>query len=444
MFELDLDTVLTTYREALGSGNLLLLDMIKRVVPTKDGTLATSADGTLYYCPEWCEKWVTSPVRLRDVLMHEAGHPVMGDFNRDYGWLSNFAADAVINAFLFNTGLSPCDLMRSFYDPQDQSGILRSASRLKNPDFHKLYKRLYPGHKPDPTVNLPSTPEVLEALSVLIPPDERKGTLFIGTHGNGCSTPTKDAGGSPIVIDKSLPGDVVSDIGEKMLKKIEEEQALGGCGHNPHFSKMCVGVRHSTRRMREDVLRQYACDSRKDKLKTYFEDVQYTQSVVPVSMSRSQAVQVACGYDPVFFRAPVQAQAETEKGLYVYVDVSGSVWGALPGIMSVLRRLNDIVRKIYTFSCGIHETTAEELGKGRFTSTGGTEFDSVIEHAVKIGAEKVLLFTDGAAAVTPENQKKAKRYIEKMGMIYFGSEFHDNWIEKHYKCVHRLKDVTTQ
>ena len=135
MFKLDLDTVLTTYREALGSGNLLLLDMIKRVEPTEDGTLATSADGTLYYCPEWCEQWVTSPTRLRDVLLHEAGHPVMGDFNREFGWLSNFAADAVINAFLFNTSLSPCDLMRAFYDAQDQSGLLRSGSRLANPDF---------------------------------------------------------------------------------------------------------------------------------------------------------------------------------------------------------------------------------------------------------------------------------------------------------------------
>ena len=66
----------------------------------------------------------------------------------------------------------------------------------------------------------------------------------------------------------------------------------------------------------------------------------------------------------------------------------------LPKVAGVIYSLRKNIRKVFQFSNKIAETTIDEMGRGVVKSTGGTDFDCIIEHAVKNDYRKIIVFGD--------------------------------------------------
>lgn len=440
-FKLDLEDVLAVYRSALGSGALLVNGFIRKVVATKDGTAAIDKTGRFYYCPQWFKEYVTTPGKLRDIVMHEIMHPVLGDMSRDMGILPNLAGDIVINSMLFSLGLSPCELMEEFYPMRDDPYCLLRPNAKPPDHLLGIYASVYPGFFKRYYGERCTNPlEIMRALQVHYPVESALHDLvLLGGHLGSLPTETED--GEKINVDDIyVPGEVVGDVGE-ICCDIYENMKIGG-GNGEHVSDMTVQILRSKRRVRAELLRGFEARNTANKLKQYIKGIEISRSIVPTQMTRSEATKVVMGVPPLFYRRKLEREQESKKtGVAFYLDVSGSVYEFLPKILGIFAAMRDDVDAIFTFSNVVVKVEIDDFIAGKLKTTGGTDFNCVVDSAVKEKYDKVIVFTDGAADLDAKHQLQALRYIKKMALVYFGNYVRANWIEQHYKKYFMLDKI---
>jgi hypothetical protein len=134
--------------------------------------------------------------------------------------------------------------------------------------------------------------------------------------------------------------------------------------------------------------------------------MQPEKSVVPW-MGRCESLWMAKGLWPVFFNTPTYTRNLEYIRPHLYIDVSGSTKEQQPMIYGLVAHLADIIGgPVYLFSNTVAEASMEDIKKGKMTTTGGTDFDCVIEHAVKNRFRKIVIMTDGCAEMNGTNRSK--------------------------------------
>lgn len=392
-------------------------------------TLAISAEGTLYYNVEFWKKHVDTPNKVIEVITHELLHKVFGDFAREYNGnkeLHNIASDAVINATIYWM-LGHADLMVAFYKAGAPEGILRPYSdAIERSKFKHVYGTLYGNRREGD----PSVADVFAALKTIMPKKAKKIT-FIGDHkekeGEGEDSPTIDAG---------IKADDMSKVAIDLAKKCKE------AGVNNTFLGSVISILHTRTNMRNSLLKDFSINKNINRITNYIKDRRVVSSVFPINPSRRDIAMLACGIVPVLWRNQVKDDKKKNQGVAIYVDVSGSMHSTLPKVLSVISSLRKNISKVFQFSNKVSEVSLEDTSKGKIKSTGGTDFDCVIEHAVKNEYSKIIIISDGYASATPENERKCKTSIKKACIILISrSDNKDNFISNYYNQTYYLNDL---
>lgn len=445
-FVLTVDDVLSIYREALGNTCLLVNGFIHRTRATQDGTAAISKDGTVYYCPEFFEQHANTPDRVKDVVMHELMHPILGDMNRDMGWLPNIAGDIVINAMLYNLKLASCEFMKAYYPANEAPWCLLRPQSNPPKEVLGIYASVYSSEfkstwKLDQLGMRCENPfEIMRALQTIYPEgiDIFGDWLLLGNHTGGEPTKTEDGEYIPPEV-WGVPGEVTGDVAE-ICEEMADEMAGGGWGGTA--ADMAVRILRSKKRIKTQLLRGFDTQNVANKLKQYYRGIVHSRSMVPTTVSRNEAAKIAMGAPPLFYRKKIPTEHMLQKrGVAMYLDVSGSVYPYLPAILGIFKNLADEISAVYCFSNQVVEIAKEDFIAGRIKTTGGTDFNCIIDHAVEKKHEKILVFSDGDAHADEKHRALARREIKKMGIVYFGAFVRANWIDQQYHCSYVLEDL---
>jgi len=130
------------------------------------------------------------------------------------------------------------------------------------------------------------------------------------------------------------------------------------------------------------------------------------RTVIPNFYDRRTAALYSQGHLPIF-------HMNTEKGSKVqvpcYLDVSGSQDHVIPYMLPVVSRLKQkIGNLVYCFSNYIAETPINKLEVGKIKTSGGTDFNPVMEHILKHNFKNAIILTDGDAHLREDLMAKIK------------------------------------
>jgi len=426
--KITLEIVRQTLRDALGFDSFTA-GFISKV--EKDQNLPTAAitkDGLLTYNPEFIAKNVNCIQDLFCLLTHEMLHRMFNHFIHDSGLVENIAADAVINAVISNlyATQSNCGyLFRKLYKSKGIEGLLRPLSRMRNSRFDATYDRLYTNRS---CHNGMTTGELITTLRVLLPTDKAQEILLLGSHG------------SKIEHEDPWPSETLERMANDFKRSILSQMG-SHAGYSATLVDMFMEALRSHISIKRQILQRLTTNRKVDKFKELCHTRRITCSPVPVYPSKRDLILLASGFYPGFFHNQINQPSSRNKGLSLFIDVSGSVETYLPKILGILRNLRREITTVYLFSNKVFEVAFSALLKGQVKTTGGTDFDCVAESIIENRIDKAVIITDGYASMSLSNQSK----LGKQGIVTLTILFHRvhscELLEKFGDVVH-LEEIT--
>jgi predicted metal-dependent peptidase len=119
------------------------------------------------------------------------------------------------------------------------------------------------------------------------------------------------------------------------------------------------------------------------------------QQVYPSKDRRAFALSAA-GHSNLLYRKKIPYEEFGINPVHIYIDVSGSMDGFIPDIISAVISCKKWVNtEIYTFSNGVEKTDLKALQNGEYTTTRGTDIIAVTKHWMAHKFKNVVLLTDG-------------------------------------------------
>lgn len=113
---------------------------------------------------------------------------------------------------------------------------------------------------------------------------------------------------------------------------------------------------------------------------------------------------LAMGLWPTLFHGPRYDVSFEDQRARVYVDVSGSFDDYQARVFGFLVALRDEVGPtVYQFSNTVEGISIEQIARGVKRTTGGTDFDCVIEHALRHRFRRIVVITDGIGQLDSAN-----------------------------------------
>ncbi len=366
--------------------------------------------------PEFVEKEVRSPADALFVLGHELLHWTHGDLARgvDVGpatwWLLNVALDVFVNAHLerlwFNGEGAP--VQRRLYRPDAFPQLLLLsprplASDLGTPEARRFLESGWENARWD---CLTRALEPRLRLLGLTHPD-RLARLYTNAWSAKIDFRTfwrelRSALGPdlPRVIDVPVflmghhPGPGLRQKLPRWLQRLLRRLSMGvGFGLEARDIEPDRRV-WEVERLLQGVRRTLTDDHRDPVTRRKLAP---TRTVVGAQVGRREALSLATGARPIFWRAELPEVSEAQS-LHLYIDVSASMDEALPIITRMVDLLGEhLAQRIYLFSTRVVSGTLQDVGRGRLHTTGGTSFDCVLRHALERRWTRLLLVTDGNA-----------------------------------------------
>lgn len=147
-----------------------------------------------------------------------------------------------------------------------------------------------------------------------------------------------------------------------------------------------------------------------DRFRELFQSKRITVSPIPVHPSKRDLVLLAAGIWPCYFHNHASSVTCRDRGLAIYLDVSGSVNEYLPKILGILKNLRKEITTIFQFSNKVVETSFETLLKGNIQTTYGTDFNCVAASILQRGFDKAVVITDGYALMSDELKEQLKKH----------------------------------
>jgi len=432
--EISLQTVRDVLRGTFGRDSFVA-SFIKKVETDENcPTASIDAHGVMRYNPSFVEQYVTSPADLFCLVTHELMHPMFGHFVYQNGQLENIGADMVINAtisLLFARHSGSGALFRRFYKPIGLEGLLRPASDMHQSRYARLYHDFYESHGIGHKL---STGEVIQTLKVLTPTVDVPAIVLMGGHGKRPSVKETEAGSSPISSEN------LSRIAED-LKRVAERPSGHAAGYGEALFDFLLEVLKTHMGLKRALLDRFTTRQKVDRFRRMVSQPRIGVSPIPIQPSKRDFVLLAAGVPPFHYHNLAYRQAVQERGLAVYLDVSGSVNQHLPEIIGVLRSLKQDLKTIFLFSNDVAEVPFRTLLAGQVQTTYGTDFDCIAEHVLANRLDRAVILTDGYASMTEENQEQLKQRAFMALTVLFGGRTDSPELEALGDVV-QLEDVT--
>lgn len=462
---LTLSTVNGVLADIFGYGSVIATGFIRKVEadPSKrTPTLSIDGNGVLRYNPGFFAEHINTENKLKEAIFHELLHPVLGDMHRRFSYIANLSSDMIINVLVAKT-LGHCDLMQELYpdqlpDKEDSvGGLLRPGTNVlgDGAKFEGIYNKLWdwwdsstPSSVYDPSLGgmrmqkheFESIEEMREIMDILLSHHRGKVVILIGSHGHGVN----DMGGQGDPMDSCLPIDGVGGTSEvdgdikDILADAVGDVLSKQAGHGDSLVDMAVKTIKANVTLVKELLRDFTSSAEFNSFTRYMKTTRMRRQVFPRKITRVDAVMLGAGITPVFWKTDRTELNAKKDGINVFLDVSGSQYAELPMILGFLRSVKNFTDGIYQFSNKVAKTSLKELftteGAAKIDTTGGTDYDCIVEYCCEHDLKKVVVITDGYAGLSEENQRKALVQIEKACVIY--SEHHTTnefWRQNYHK-----------
>lgn len=410
--DIQLDTIRALLRPTLGYDSFAA-GFISATRPDQGiPTACINAKGVLRFNPEFVDRYVRTEADLFCLVFHELLHPAFGHFIHGADELTNIACDAIINSVIANLfreeSASGC-LFEAFYPERGLSAILRPRSKLSYSRYRRLYELLYPSHSSGRTRL--SAGEVIQTLKALAP-NEPQHIVLLGSH-----APSGDGGGDPRE-GTGWPDKISAEVSREILQAIRSSGTSAGYFDN--LIDLIIEVLKTKSTIREDLLLGYAT---RKKLDSFFDEQQRPRRITspfPLNPSRRDVVLLSAGIWPGLFRNRQPEVTQRQKGIAIYLDVSGSVNDHLPAILGVLAHYRNRIGTVYQFSNRVAEVSFDRLCSGRIHTTYGTDFDCVARSILENEYERAVVITDGIASLAQEHEQDLKKNGVRLLTILFG------------------------
>ena len=403
-----LQTVRDSVRDVFGRDSFVA-GFIKRIEPSDSCTTASiNSDGTMKYNPRFVEQNITCRQDLFCLICHEMMHPMFSHFTFNQGTLENIGMDIVINAcisILYEKPSGKGSLFRRLYQEHGLEGLLREGSKMQSSRYARLYASFYECYSSHGSL---STGETIQSLKVLTPADAAVSLMLLGSHGdedNGTGSAF-----SPEVLTR-----IASD-----LKTGAVVPRWHRSGYGENLYAMFVKTLKTHLSIKKVLLQKFVTKQKVDKFKQAMHRPRIGVSPIPIRPSKRDFILLAAGIPPFHYHNQAYQLHHQERGLAIYLDVSGSVNDYLPEIIGVMRNLHADLKTVLLFSNAIAEIPFKSLLKGRVETTYGTDFDCIAEHILEQKYDKAVIMTDGYASMKKANQEALEKQKVNTLTVLFG------------------------
>lgn len=349
---------------------------------------------------EFIEEHCKTDEHLFMLVMHELYHVILGHtrlFPRSTE-VRNLVFDAVINALLCS--LFPEPAFTSFftdYYPADTMpfALLRPKGQGTPSDAEHALNLLYGGS------DTGTYHDVYEALlksgcvkeirlQSSIKNDSKR--VLLGSHGKDeeVSSEMKDLI-REIIAKWPSPDRPLKD---RDLGSSEREHNFSEKANRDHALQSGVRrlMRHSTMRGAKEVRRR-----------SVREQMCEMATFLPDWRDRSHMAREVVFSDALIYQSATNIRRPCSRDnnqAFVYFDVSGSVENEVPSVaQALLPYCRRGLCSVYVFSTVVHSANARNLAARNFISTGGTDINCVMRHALSLPKRKrpqsVVVVTDG-------------------------------------------------
>jgi hypothetical protein len=429
--KISLELVRQVLKEALGFDSFVA-SFITEVREDKDHpTAGIAKDGALAYNPEFVSRYVTCKEDMFSLIFHELLHPMFGHFIYDSGEIENIAADAIINAVistLYPDQSREGNLFKKTHNPRGLDGLMRPSSRMHNSRYRRVYEKLYPGMRR--TEDTMTTGELIQTLKILAQTEELGAIMLLGTH---------DGRGNDDDNLSELPQEMLARFAEDIKRSLHEN---GGnqAGYSQNLMELFMEALRTHLSIRKALLQKFATKRKIDRFKELFQDRRISVSPIPVHPSKRDLVLLASGIWPCYFHNQLSKPQKRDRGLAIYLDVSGSVNEYLPKILGILKSLRKEVTTIFQFSNKVVETSFETLLKGNIQTTFGTDFNCIAQSLLERGFDKAVVITDGYASMSGDLKPQLKAHgLVTLTILFDDAQTCDDFAQ--FGDVVQLEDI---
>jgi len=409
--QITLEQVRLVLRQALGFDSFTAGFITEVHEDSSQPTAGITKDGRLAYSPDFVQQNVACREDLFSLLFHEILHPMFGHFIHGGGMIENIAADAVINATISTLYPKPSQngsLFKKVLAPTGLSGLLRPESKMESSRYSRIYDRLYPNYQTHEEQPM-STGELIQTLKILIPKQPDPVTL-LGSHQPGSS-------GDNGLAD--LPAETLARIAEDIKRSVRN-----GTGKQAGRGDTLLGILMEALKthlsIRKVLLQKFATKRKIDRFKETLHAHRACTSPLPLQPSKRDLVLLSAGIYPFHYHNQVAAPKTQNRGLAIYLDVSGSVNDHLPAILGILSGLKREITTVFQFSNKVVEVPFDRLLQGKIQTTWGTDFDCVANSILERGFERAVIITDGYATMQPDLQAQLKKQHFQGLTVLFG------------------------
>ena len=408
--KITLSLVRQILREALGFESFTGSFITRLVEDPKHPTAGITREGVLSYNPAFLKRYVACREDLFSLVFHELLHPMFGHFIYKAGKIENIGADAIINAVigtLYASQSGNGNLFKKTYEPRGLLGLMRPQSIMHNSRYARVYNHLYGmWHVKDKM----TTGELIQTLKILTQMEDLTAILLIGSHND------EQGAGEGL---ESLPKEVLGRIADDLQQSINTAEGQKQAGYNPALAGLFVEALRTHLSIKKVILQRFTSKRKVDKFKELFQEHRLSVSPIPLYPSKRDLVLLAADIWPGYFHNRFQRPKTRNRGLAIYLDVSGSVEEYLPKILGVLKNLRREITSVFQFSNEVVETSFESLLRGEIETTYGTDFDCIAQSIVDRGFDKAVIITDGYASMEDEIKDELKdRKLQTLTILF--------------------------
>lgn len=484
---IDLKLVYNSLSKILSRESFILTDLIRKVESIEKGhelskvlgTLAISADGTLFINREFCEKHIPNEEALTVLFLHELFHQILFDTSmltkidqKDAEayikkLAMNIAMDSRINAMLghlYDENLNAKKVFKDLYesfntkgkeeeiihlplffregnDEEISSKISPFAGSLYN-EFHteKKFNSFYDMYK-----------EILDFLRKNKEKYDQQTTtiVLVGDH-------SEDGIGSGKI--KELSSEDIDRIRDAITENLRNEEIKKESGRgfkgldkdsgeiasktgNPIITiiQTIEGYEHKSidtnilKKINVKSLAHNILISSRVKVGKWV-----TSPIMPKIISKIDIIKLADDIPISLWRHKRFVNRLDPKLIPIYFDVSGSMTSYIPKILDLIINIDARIEHIWCFSTYVKQHSIQQLEERKIEGDGGTSFDSVIKHSVENNFRSIMVITDGHDDVRM-NDKHPN--IDHVTTILVPHSNRSNWFSKHYENTHNLDEV---
>ncbi len=223
------------------------------------------------------------------------------------------------------------------------------------------------------------------------------GTILLGDHSPG-DTP----GRHNDVINNPIIKDALKETVKKLIESNSDQYSKGrsiGGEIKDIFLKEVPKIPQDELILKKFVKKMVESSKKgatTKKIRSF--DNRIIEAPIPRIRDRRAFFLSVMGLPPMIYRDDSQQRKIIkEKGLTtIYVDVSGSTGSYWNMLASLVRPyvMRGLVR-LFAFSEKVVDVTPENLSKGKFKTTGGTDGNCIWKHAIDNKFKKIIILTDG-------------------------------------------------